>query len=135
VVAAAGRRWPKSTSRRWSTAPLLKAGVPIELPESRAKALAEEKEQLTVSIDRDGTVFLDNEALSPGELPERLAEVRPGPDGNLPLVTLRAHRALEYGRVIGVMGELNHAGFNSISLVTVAGGAGPVVSAGSGEAE
>ena len=115
------------------TAPLLKAGVPVELPESRAKALAEEAQQLTVSIARDGTVYLDDAALAPGELAERLAAIPPGSDGKLPLVTLRADRALDYGRVIGVMGELNRAGFTSISLVTVAGG-GAVI-AGSGGAE
>ena len=40
------------------------------------------------------------------------------PDGKPPLVTLRADRALPYGKVMQVMGELNHAGFNTISLVT-----------------
>ncbi len=105
------------------TAPLLKAGVPVELPESRAKALAEEKEKLTISLARDGTVYIDEAALAPGELPDRLAAVARAPDGNPPLVTLRADKGLDYGAVMAVMGELNRAGFNSISLVTAAGGA------------
>jgi len=104
------------------TAPLLKAGVPVELPESRAKALSEEAQQVTISIDRDGMIYLDDAAMAPGELPERLAAIAPGPDGKPPLVTLRADKALDYGQVIAVMGELNRAGFTSISLVTVAGG-------------
>ena len=115
------------------TAPLLKAGVPIELPDSRAKALSEEKQQVTISIARDGVVYLDDAAIAPGELPDRLAAVPPGPDGKLPLVTLRADKALDYGQVIAVMGELNRAGFTSISLVTIAGGAGPAASRGSGD--
>src|SRR5262245_40131500 len=113
------------------TAPLLKAGVPVELPESRAKALSEEAEQVTISIVRDGTVYLDETALSPGELPDRLQAITPGADGKLPLVTLRADKALDYGRVIAVMGELNRAGFTSISLVTTATGAEPAVIDGS----
>jgi biopolymer transport protein TolR len=117
------------------TAPLLKAGVPVELPESRAKALAEEEQQVTISMARDGTVYLDQDAVAPGELADRLAGFKPGPDGKLPLVTLRADKALDYGRVIGVMGELNRAGFTSISLVTIAGGAEPAVIRGSGAAE
>ncbi|AIT80993.1 MULTISPECIES: biopolymer transporter ExbD [Novosphingobium] len=100
------------------TAPLLKAAVPIELPDSRAKAMSEEAAQITLSIKRDGVIYFEEEALAPGELAERLAAVTPGPDGKKPLVTLRADKALDYGTVMGVMGELNHAGFTSISLVT-----------------
>ncbi|SFG32279.1 Cell division and transport-associated protein TolR [Novosphingobium sp. CF614] len=107
------------------TAPLLKAAVPIELPESRAKAMSEEASQVTITIRRDGTIFYEASPLAPGELPERLAAVGPGPDGKPPLVTLRADKALAYGRVMDVMGELNRAGFKSISLVTdVSSGSG-----------
>jgi biopolymer transport protein TolR len=107
------------------TAPLLKAAVPIELPDSRAKAMSEEAAQITITIRRDGVVFFEDSPLAPGELADRLASVTPGPDGKKPLVTLRADKALDYGTVMGVMGELNHAGFTSISLVTgVSGGSG-----------
>ncbi|GGN59973.1 protein TolR [Novosphingobium indicum] len=105
------------------TAPLLKAAVPIELPESRAKAMSEEAAQVTISIRRDGVIFFEASPLAPGELLDRLASVSPEPDGKMPLVTLRADKALDYGRVMEVMGELNRAGFTSISLVTdVSGG-------------
>ena len=100
------------------TAPLLKAGVPVELPDSRAKALAEEPRQVTVSLARSGEVYLDDVPVAPGELPDRLAAIPPGPDGKPPLVTLRADKGIDYGSVMGVMGELNRAGFNSISMVT-----------------
>jgi biopolymer transport protein TolR len=107
------------------TAPLLKAAVPIELPDSRAKAMSEEAEQVTITVQADGTVYLKKDALAPGELADRLAGIPEGPDGKKPLVTLRADKALDYGRVMGVMGELNRAGFTSISLVTsVSGGSG-----------
>jgi biopolymer transport protein TolR len=107
------------------TAPLLKAGVPVQLPESRARALSEDARQLTITLDRQGTAYLDGARLAPGQLGTRLGTVRPGPDGKPPLVTLRADRELDYGRVMAVMGELNRAGFNAISLVTVAGAAVP----------
>ena len=100
------------------TAPLLKAGVPVELPDSRAKALSEEPKQVTLSLSRDGSLYMDDEPVGPGELEGRLSTIPRGADGKPPLVTLRADKALDYGRVMGVMGELNRAGFNSISLVT-----------------
>ena len=98
------------------TAPLLTAGVPIDLPDSKAEALKEEKNEITVSMDGDGRVFLDDQELAPGELADRLAGIDKG--AKAPLVTLRADRNLKYDRVIAVMGELNAAGFKSISLVT-----------------
>jgi biopolymer transport protein TolR len=117
------------------TAPLLKTGVPVELPESRAKALAEEKEQITITVARDGGIYLDQDPIAPGELADRLEAVPPGPDGKPPLVTLRADKAIDWGRAMAVMGELNRAGFTSISLVTTATGAEPAVIGGSGAGE
>ena len=98
------------------TAPMLTAGVPIELPDSKAEALKEEQDEITVSMDGEGRLYLDDQELAPGELGDRLAGLQRGEKP--PLVTLRADRGLEYGRVIAVMGELNAAGFKSISLVT-----------------
>ena len=100
------------------TAPMLNAGVPVELPESRANALPQEQEALTVTVADDGTIYLDDSALAPGELGDRLANVIPDDEGDMPNVTLRAEKSLDYGRVMAVMGELNRAGFTSISLVT-----------------
>ncbi len=117
------------------TAPLLKAGVPVELPDSRAKPLAEQRSQIALSLTRDGALFIDNAQVPSGELAARLAAIRPGPEGKLPLVTLRADRALDYGRVIAVMGELNRAGFTSISLVTSASPVEPALTSGSANGE
>ena len=115
------------------TAPLLKAGVPVELPESRAKALAEEADQVTIGMTRDGRVYIDEEEFRPAASRSGWRRSRRGPDGKLPLVTLRADRAIDYGRVMAVMGELNRAGFTSISLVTTASAAEPAVTSGSSD--
>jgi biopolymer transport protein TolR len=98
------------------TAPLLTAGVPIELPDSRANALDQDPKQVTVSIDRTGTIFIDKDEVPQGGFADALAQI--GQGGEPPQVTLRADKGLDYGRVMAVMGELNRAGFNSISLVT-----------------
>jgi len=101
------------------TAPMLTAGVPVDLPDSRAEALKTEQKAITVSMDGEGRIFLDDQELAPGELSDRLTGLATaGPEGKPPVVTLRADRSLDYGRVVAVMGALNAAGFKSISLVT-----------------
>ncbi|WEK47917.1 MAG: protein TolR [Candidatus Andeanibacterium colombiense] len=100
------------------TAPLLTSGVPLDLPDSRAEALSQEQDQVTISIANDGVVYIDDAAVQPGDLPDALANVPRTGEGKAPQVTLRADKTLDYGRVMTVMGELSHAGFNQISLVT-----------------
>lgn len=100
------------------TAPMLAAGVPVELPDSRADTLDAEPDQITISIASGGRIFLDETELAPGTLADRLESLPRRRADQPPLVMLRADRGLEYGLVMGVMGELNRAGFNSISLVT-----------------
>jgi biopolymer transport protein TolR len=99
------------------TAPLLTAGVPIELPDSRANPLDQDPRQITISIDREGYIYIDKDQVPVGGFPEALAQLGQG-GREPPQVTLRADKALDYGRVMAVMGELNRGGFNSISLVT-----------------
>ena len=100
------------------TAPLLTSGVPVDLPDSRANALDQQPDQITISILADGSIFLDDDPVGPGGLADRLAAIPFDISGKPPLVTLRADQKLDYGRVMAVMGELNRAGFNAISLVT-----------------
>jgi biopolymer transport protein TolR len=111
------------------TAPLLTAGVPIDLPDSRAKALSEQRDKVTISLARDGTVVVDDAQMALADLPGALAALPPGASGKPPLVTLRADKALDYGAVMAVMGELNRAGFNAITLVTNASASVPQPSA------
>ncbi|MAM40886.1 MAG: protein TolR [Erythrobacter sp.] len=115
------------------TAPLLTAGVPIQLPDSRADALPQEQQQVAISIDSDGYVYIDDNQVPVGELPQALESIPQTGEG--PDVTLRADRALDYGRVMSVMGELNRAGLNRISLVTNGGQERAPVNSGSGTGE
>ncbi|MCP4615341.1 MAG: protein TolR [Bradyrhizobium sp.] len=103
------------------TAPLLTAGVPVNLPESRAKPLDQDQKPVQIAIDDKGQIFVDNELTSDAALPGRLAAIAgraPGPDGKPAAVFLRADQGLGYGKVMKVMGELNHAGLNRVSLIT-----------------
>ncbi|MBX7528603.1 ExbD/TolR family protein [Qipengyuania vesicularis] len=111
------------------TAPLLTAGVPIQLPDSRANALPQEQQQVSISIDAQGYVYIDDTQIADAALPQALADIPRVGEG--PDITLRADRALEYGRVMAVMGELNRAGLNRISMVTNGGQSAAPVNSGS----
>ena len=101
------------------TAPLLVTGVPVDLPESRANALEQEQEPVQISIDTDGRVFVDDEELSRDALETRLRDIAADQDLEDPRqIMLRGDKTLDYGLIMGVMGELNRAGLNRVSLVT-----------------
>ncbi len=98
------------------TVTLPAVGVPVDLPESRAAPVEEQPDQVTISIDRAGVIYIADEAVRIGGLPAALEALDRG--GEPPLIVLRGDRGLDYGRVMAVMGELGRAGFTSIALVT-----------------
>ncbi len=100
------------------TVTLPAVGVPIELPDSRANAVEETPSQVTISVDAQGRIYIENEAIAAGGLPAALSELNRDGAGDLPTIVLRGDQSLDYGRVMAVMGELGRAGFTSISLVT-----------------
>lgn len=101
------------------TAPLLVTGVPVDLPESRANALEQEQEPVQISIDNEGRIFIDDEELSRGALETRLRDIAADQNPEDPRqIMLRGDKTLDYGLIMGVMGELNRAGLNRVSLVT-----------------
>ncbi|MGW8201416.1 ExbD/TolR family protein [Sphingomonas sp. VDB2] len=110
------------------TAPLLVTGVPVNLPETRAKGLDADAKPTILSIDRDGGLFIDEAQISDADLPDRLAEIAAAHAGQPepPQIFLRADTALDYGRVMRVMGELNRAGLNKVSLVSTGSDAADV---------
>ena len=102
------------------TAPLLVAGVPIDLPESRAGALDQQAKPVQVAIDGNGAITVDEAPVSEAELPALFARIAAQPEpAEGRRIYLRADRGLEYGRVMRVMGELNRAGLNRVALVSV----------------
>ena len=104
------------------TAPLLVAGVPVDLPDSKAGALDQEVKPVQISLDQNGAIFIDEAPVSEGGLSARLAQIAVSSrDDGGPRIFLRADRGLDYGRVMRVMGELNAAGLRKVALVSVAG--------------
>lgn len=102
------------------TAPLLTQGVPVNLPDSRAKPLDQEKQPTEISLDEQGRIFIAKEEVAADALPDRLLRIASeGQGADPPQVYLRADRGLDYGVVMRVMGELNRAGLNRVALVTI----------------
>ncbi|MGK6320869.1 protein TolR [Sphingomonas sp. DT-204] len=106
------------------TAPLLTAGVPVNLPDSRAKALEQDQKPVDMAIDGQGRIFIDKTDVT-ATLPDALADLAAQGSPDKPRqVFLRADTGLDYGRVMRVMGELNRAGLNRVALVTNASSEG-----------
>jgi biopolymer transport protein TolR len=104
------------------TAPLLVAGVPVNLPDSRAKGLDQGDKPVQISLDTQGAIFIDDRETGAAELPARLAALAATGDGEKgPQIYLRADKGLDYGKVMRVMGELNRAGLIRVALVTTSG--------------
>jgi biopolymer transport protein TolR len=106
------------------TAPLLKSGIPITLPQSRAKPMDNTPQQVTVTLTASGEVYLEDKPVANGELADRIAALPKGGDGALPLIALRADAGQNVGALVGLMGELNRAGITNIAIVSSVGGAG-----------
>ncbi|MDP7539688.1 MAG: protein TolR [Alphaproteobacteria bacterium] len=98
------------------TAPLLTVGVEVDLPESAATGLPGDDEPLTVSIDAEGVVFLQELKVELADLvPKLQAVAAERPDLR---IFVRGDKSVAYGLVMQVMGTINAAGFGEVGLVT-----------------
>ena len=97
-------------------APLMTVGVPIELPKTDAKQLNTSTEPLTISVQADRTVFLQDTPIKLDELGPKLQAL--AKNGNQEQLMVRADTNVPYGAVMEVMGVLNQAGYTKIGLVT-----------------
>jgi biopolymer transport protein TolR len=100
------------------SAPLLTVGVPIDLPQTQAKSLDQDKEPLTVSVKVDGEVFLQNSEIKVDELVPKLQAITQARGGLDERIYVRGDRKVDYGTVMRVMGRLSAAGFRRVALVT-----------------
>lgn len=100
------------------TAPLLTVGVQVDLPKTKAALLSGDDEPLTITVDAEGRVFLQETELDLDALSPRLVAIT----GNNPDVRIfvRGDRAINYGRVMEVMGTVNAAGYRKVALITEA---------------
>jgi biopolymer transport protein TolR len=101
------------------SAPLLTVGVPIELPQSQAKALSQDNEPLTVSVDVTGKVFLQDKEITLDDLVPKLKAILDARHGTLnDQLYVRGDKKVDYGTMMRVMGRLSAAGYHRVALVT-----------------
>jgi biopolymer transport protein ExbD/biopolymer transport protein TolR len=97
------------------TAPLMLAGVPLKLPQTAAAALTPPKEPLVVSMDKDGRLYLGDEAVADEAMAARLTAMLAADPGRT--VFVRCDKTLDYGRVMELLGRVGASGVTSLSLV------------------
>ncbi len=100
------------------SAPLLTVGVPIDLPQSQAKSLEQDKEPLTISVNDKGVIYLQNSEINIEDLVPKLqaiAEARGGSDAR---IYVRGDKTVSYGSMMKIMGRLSASGFHRVALVT-----------------
>jgi len=100
------------------SAPLLTVGVPLDLPQTQAKSLDQDREPLTISVNQQGQVYLQNMEIALEELLPKLRAITEARAGLEERIYVRGDRKVDYGTVMKVMGRLSSAGFHRVALVT-----------------
>ncbi len=98
------------------TAPMLTVGVPVNLPDSNADSLPDDKEPLTLTINSKGEIFIQKTKVGFSELiPKLLAIAKNRTDTR---IYVRGDKNIGYGRVMEVMGKLSGSGFSKVALIS-----------------
>ena len=100
------------------SAPLLTVGVPLDLPQTQAKSLEQDKTPLQLSVDIRGKVFINDTEVAMSELIPKLKAITDARGGLDERIFMRADKKADYGTVARVMGQLSGAGFKRLALVT-----------------
>ena len=98
------------------TAPLLTVGVPVDLPKTKAQALGQDREPLSVTIRKGGRIYVQNTPVGDDDLVPRLTAI--SANGYDQRIFVRGDKSVDYGRVMEVMAMISAAGFTHIGLVT-----------------
>jgi len=98
-------------------APLLTVGVPIDLPETQAKALNAETQPITVSVNNGGKVFIQETEIAVEEVVPKLQAIASA--GYEERIFVRGDKTADYGTVMQVMARISAAGYKNLGLVTL----------------
>jgi biopolymer transport protein TolR len=98
------------------TAPLLTVGVAVDLPKTRAPALGQDAEPLSITVQRSGAIFIQKEQIPQAALVDKLRAI--SANGYDQRIFVRGDDQASYGKVMEVMGILAASGFTRIGLVT-----------------
>lgn len=100
------------------SAPMLTVGVPLDLPQTQAKSLEQDKTPLQLSVDIKGKIFINDTEVQMNELLPKLKAITDARGGTDERIFMRADKKADYGTVARVMGQLSGAGFKRLALVT-----------------
>ena len=100
------------------SAPLLTVGVPLDLPQTQAKSLEQDKTPLQLSVDTRGRVFINDTEVAMADLIPKLKAITDARGGMDERIYMRADKKADYGTVAKIMGQLSGAGFKRLALVT-----------------
>ncbi|GLS30526.1 biopolymer transport protein TolR [Mesorhizobium albiziae] len=98
-------------------APLMTVGVPIDLPETQAKALNSETQPITISINEAGQIHIQETEIPLEEVVAKLGAIAKA--GYEERIYVRGDKTADYGTVMRVMARIQAAGYNKIGLVTL----------------
>lgn len=98
------------------TAPMMQQGVQVNLPKADTRAMTPAEESVVVSVDKNGTVFIDKTAVPPGELRDRLTTMFA--TRTKKEVFLKADAGVPYGEVVRTMADIKGAGIERLGMVT-----------------
>jgi biopolymer transport protein TolR len=98
-------------------APLLTVGVPIDLPETEASALNSQTQPITISVDQNGKVYLQETEIPLEEVVAKLEAI--ATTGYQERIYVRGDRNADYGTVMKVMARISSAGYRNLGLVTL----------------
>jgi biopolymer transport protein TolR len=100
-------------------APLMTVGVPVDLPKTAAAPINQENEPITISVDTEGKVFLQETPVELANLVEQLRAIARAQPAGAPerRIFVRGDKAISYGRVMEVMGTINAGGFSRVALL------------------
>lgn len=97
------------------TAPLLTVGVPVDLPKTKAGQINADQAPLVVSLQKDGTIYLQDTAIEAENLIPRLSAISEA--NSQARIFVRGDRSVAYGEVLVLMGRIQSAGFERVALV------------------
>ena len=98
------------------TAPLLTAGIKINLPESASVLKNEKNDPVTVSMNSKGEIYIQKKKMSPDDLIKRLIALK-GQNKDLKIY-IKGDKNLNYGKIMDLMSFINKSGFKKVALVT-----------------
>jgi biopolymer transport protein TolR len=98
-------------------APLLTVGVPVDLPETKAKAMNADTQPITISMDGTGKIFLQETEIPQEELVAKLQAI--SKTGYEERIFIRGDKATNYGAAMEVMGLIQDAGYKNIGLLSL----------------